>query len=119
MSAPIRLLTVSNFFDSHRGGLEIVAGRLARELAHRGFEVTWLASDATPAPNDPALRCVAARVWNVAERRAGVPWPVLSPGSTLRLWREVRAADAVLLHDASTWRASSPSWRPRRIDARW
>jgi glycosyltransferase involved in cell wall biosynthesis len=100
VSASVRLLTVSNFFDSHRGGLEIVAGRLARELAGRGFEVTWLASDTTPAPADPALRCVAARVWNVAEERLGVPWPVLSPGSTLRLWREVKNADAVLLHDA-------------------
>ncbi|HEY1425065.1 MAG TPA: glycosyltransferase family 4 protein, partial [Caulobacteraceae bacterium] len=96
----MRLLTVSNFFDSHRGGLEIVAGRLARELAARGFEVTWLASDTTPAPDEPRMRCVPARVWNVAERRLGVPWPVLSPGSVLRLWREVKAADAVLLHDA-------------------
>jgi glycosyltransferase involved in cell wall biosynthesis len=94
------LLTVSNFFDSHRGGLEIVAGRLARELAGRGFEVTWLASDTTPAPDAPGLRCVAARVWNVAEERLGVPWPVLSPGSIARLWREVKDADAVLLHDA-------------------
>ena len=100
MSAPVRLLTVSNFFDSHRGGLEIVAGRLARELAGRGFEVTWLASDTTPAPDDPRLRCVSARVWNIAERRLGVPWPALSPGSIARLWREVREADAVLLHDA-------------------
>ncbi len=100
VSAPVRLLTVSNFFDSHRGGLEIVAGRLARELAGRGFAVTWLASDTTPAPEDARLRCVAARVWNIAERRLGVPWPVLSPGSIARLWREVREADAVLLHDA-------------------
>jgi glycosyltransferase involved in cell wall biosynthesis len=100
VSARLRLLTVSNFFDSHRGGLEIVAGRLARELAGRGFEVTWLASDTTPAPADPALTCAPARVWNIAEERLGVPWPVLSPGSIARLWREVKAADAVLLHDA-------------------
>jgi glycosyltransferase involved in cell wall biosynthesis len=100
VSGAIKLLTVSNFFDSHRGGLEIVAGRLARELSVRGFEVTWLASDTTPAPADAGLRCVAARVWNVAERRLGVPWPMLSPGSIARLWREVKAADAVLLHDA-------------------
>ena len=61
-----------------------------------------------------SLRCVAAQVWNVAERRLGVPWPVLSPGAIARLWREVKAADAVLLHDASTWPASSPSWPRRR-----
>jgi glycosyltransferase involved in cell wall biosynthesis len=97
-----RLLTVSNFFDTHRGGLEIVAGRLARELAGRGFDVTWLASNATPAPEGCARRLTTAgfRVWNIAERRLGVPWPVLSPAAVARLWREVRAADAVLLHDS-------------------
>lgn len=98
-----RLLTVSNFFDTHRGGLEIVAGRLARELAARGFEVTWLASNATSAPTGCAARgleTVSFSVWNVAERRLGVPWPVLSPAAVARLWREVRAADAVLLHDS-------------------
>jgi glycosyltransferase involved in cell wall biosynthesis len=98
-----RLLTVSNYFDSHRGGLEIVAGRLARELAGRGFEVTWLASAATPAPQGctaRGLQTASVGVWNVAERRLGVPWPVLSPAAALRLWREVRAADAVLLHDS-------------------
>jgi len=94
------LLTVSNFFDSHRGGLEIVAGRLARELAGRGFDVTWLASNATAAPADARLTAVAIGAWNVAERRLGVPWPVLSPAAVARIWREVRAADAVLLHDA-------------------
>jgi glycosyltransferase involved in cell wall biosynthesis len=95
-----RLLTVSNFFDSHRGGLEIVAGRLARELAGRGFDVTWLASNATPPPADARLTAVGVGAWNVAERRLGVPWPVLSPAAVARIWREVRAADAVLLHDA-------------------
>jgi glycosyltransferase involved in cell wall biosynthesis len=97
-----RLLTVSNYFDTHRGGLEIVAGRLARELAARGFEVTWLASAATPPPEGCAaggLKTASVSVWNVAERHLGVPWPVLSPLAIARLWREVRAADAVLLHD--------------------
>jgi glycosyltransferase involved in cell wall biosynthesis len=98
-----QLLTVSNYFDSHRGGLEIVAGVLARELAGRGFEVTWMASDVTPAPAGCAARTLKTGsfgVWNVAERRLGVPWPVLSPAAVARLWRAVRAADAVLLHDS-------------------
>ena len=103
MSERGRILTVSNFFDSHRGGLEIVAGRLARELAARGFEVTWLASNATPAPVGCAakgVKTVSFGAWNIAERRLGVPWPLLSPAAVARLWREVRAADAVLLHDS-------------------
>jgi glycosyltransferase involved in cell wall biosynthesis len=98
-----RLLTVSNFFDTHRGGLEIVAGRLARELAARDFVVIWLASDVTPAPEGCAgrgLTTASLAVWNIAERRFGVPWPVLSVAAIARIWRSVRAADAVLLHDS-------------------
>jgi len=96
-----RILMVSNFFDSHRGGLEIVAGRLARELAGRGFTVTWLATDAAAPPEPtPGLTCVSMRAWNGTERRLGLPWPLLSPGAMARLWRETAAADAVLLHDS-------------------
>ncbi len=100
MSLPIKLLTVSNFFDTHRGGLEIVAGRLARELARRDIEVTWLASNVAPPGEAEGVRLASFRVWNVAERRLGVPWPILSPLALLRLWRAVGAADVVLLHDS-------------------
>ena len=94
---------MSNFFDTHRGGLEIVAGRLARELAGRGVAVTWLASNDTPAPEGCAARGLTTAslgVWNIAERRLGVPWPVLSPAAIARIWRAARQADAVLLHDS-------------------
>ena len=37
--AGLRLAIVSSYFDSHRGGVEIVAGRMGRELAARGHEV--------------------------------------------------------------------------------
>ena len=103
MSGGPRLLTVSNFFDTHRGGLEIVAGRLAGELAARGFEVTWLATGATaPAPcaADKPIRTVSVGAANFAERLFGIPFPLLTPGAILRLFREVKAADAVLLHDS-------------------
>lgn len=97
--AGARLLAVSSFFDTHRGGLEIVAGRLARELAGRGFQVTWLATDATPAPEVPPVRAVPVRAWNIAERRLGVPFPLPSPRALARLAGEVKACDVVLLHD--------------------
>ena len=98
MSAAPRLLTVSNFFELHRGGLDIVAGHLARELARQGFAVTWLASHVPEPPGDVAHTGI--RVWNVAERRLGVPWPILPPGALGRLWRAIGEVDAVLLHDA-------------------
>ena len=62
-----------------------------------------LASNATAEPDGYAgcgLTLGSLAVWNVAERRLGVPWPVLSLAAAARLWREVRGADAVLLHDS-------------------
>jgi glycosyltransferase involved in cell wall biosynthesis len=103
VTAPDRILVVSGFFDTHRGGVEIVAGRLARELAARRFHVTWLATNATPAPRcepDPKVETVALPAWNASERRLGVPYPLLGAGGVRRLVREVRLADAVVLHDS-------------------
>src|SRR4051794_25756393 len=45
----MKLLMVSNYFESPRGGLEIIGGRLARELVRLGQDVRRLASNATPA----------------------------------------------------------------------
>lgn len=94
----MKVLVVSTFFESHRGGLEIVAGVLARELNDRGVQVRWLASRATPAPSD--IDAVPIGAWNGAEARLGVPYPLFGPRALPRVLREVRAADAVLIHDA-------------------
>ena len=40
----MRLLTVTHYFSEHRGGIEIVAGELARRLAQRDVNVWWAAS---------------------------------------------------------------------------
>jgi glycosyltransferase involved in cell wall biosynthesis len=94
----VKLLMVSHYFESHRGGVEIVAGRLARELQKRGAYVTWAASDVSAPPQD--LASIALQVWNGAERRLGVPYPLPSPAAVGRLVRAVREADIVLAHDA-------------------
>lgn len=93
----MRLLTVSHYFESHRGGIEIVAGRLARSLAEVGVNVTWAASDASPAPAD--LSAIALRTSNVIERSSGLPFPLPKPSSFARLLAAVRQSDAVLIHD--------------------
>jgi glycosyltransferase involved in cell wall biosynthesis len=95
-----RLLVVSSYFDTHKGGLELVAGRLAQELASRGFEVTWLATAAVPPSPSHDLQTVPVGAWNVTERRLGIPFPIPSPAALARLWGAVKAADAVMLHDS-------------------
>jgi len=98
----MRLLIGTHYFETHRGGIEIVAGQLARCFTRAGVEITWLASDATPGPA-PSEGCGTARplrTSNVIERRLGLPLPLPHPGALARIWREVRRADAVMLHDS-------------------
>lgn len=98
----MRLLLASAYYESHRGGIEIVAGRLARELQRLGAKVTWLASNASPAPVEDAGcgRIRALSAWNITERHLGVPLPLPGLSAVSTLWREVRDSDAVLLHDS-------------------
>ena len=96
-----RLLTATHYFESHRGGVELVAGRLAREFAAAGVEVTWMAGDASPPPApEPRLEVVPLRVWNLAERRLGIPFPIPGLSALARIGKAVRESDAVLLHDS-------------------
>jgi glycosyltransferase involved in cell wall biosynthesis len=39
------------------------------------------------------------RAWNGLQDRTGVPWPIWSPGSVVKLWGLVGQADVVHLHD--------------------
>lgn len=97
----MRVALVSAYYPAHRGGVEAVAGELAQRLAASGaVEITWHASDCDPAPPEqPGLRCIPARAWNVIERRGGFPYPLWSPGSLRALSRTVQRVDVVHLHD--------------------
>lgn len=99
-AASTRLLMVSSFYDSHLGGLEVVAVRLANGLASRGFEVSWLATDATPPPCGGPVKAIPISGSNWAERLFGVPVPLLGPAACRRLFQAVREADVILVHDA-------------------
>lgn len=95
-----RLLVVSNYFESHKGGIEIVAGQLARALvAGQGFNVAWLAADSSAPPPHGPVSSIALRSWNGIERLLGLPIPLPLPGAIATIWREVRSSDVVMLHD--------------------
>ena len=91
----MRLLVVSNYYDNHVGGIESVAGQLARRLVRRGVELTWAA--AGPAPQGVPARPL--RSLNVLERRFGLPFPICSPVDLARLLAQVRRYDVVHLHE--------------------
>ena len=96
----MKLLMVTHYFESHRSGIELIAGRLMRELVCLEQEVVWVASNATPPPDgDYGSRAVALNAINITERYLGIPFPIPGFGAIGQIRREVRRADAILLQD--------------------
>jgi len=95
----MRVLSVSNFFDTHGGGLERVAAHLNREFVAAGHDVAWAASDADGLPASPA-KLIGLSCANPTEQITGLPMPIPGPRSVRNLRRAVRDADAVVIHDA-------------------
>lgn len=96
----MRILMVSHYYDSHLGGVEVIAAKLFQGLADEGCEIVWAAADAT-AP--PAATCTgqthAIRTWNGIEAAIELPVPIATPRALWKLRREIAQADVVLLHD--------------------
>jgi glycosyltransferase involved in cell wall biosynthesis len=90
------VLMLSAYFEGHTGGIEIVAGRLVRELSALGRHVIWAAADTHEPPR--GLNAVPLNALNATER-FGVPMPVPSIGALRKLKQLVDEADAVVLHD--------------------
>ncbi len=96
----MRILSVSAFFESHGGGIEIVAGSLARALGRAGHDSRWAAASLDVAPQDPLVECLPLRAVDPLERFTGLPMPLLLNNGRHLLREEVRQADAVIVHDA-------------------
>lgn len=96
----MKLLTVSAFFAGHGGGIEVVAGNLAHALARRGHDSRWAAANLDPAPSLDGVTSVPLAAFDPIERIIGLPMPLLSPAALKELDRQVKAADAVVIHDA-------------------
>jgi len=102
MSAPrpLRLLTVTNYFPSHGGGIERVAERLIDEFGRRGVAVEWLSGDTDPPPESTSNRAVVAvRAFNAVERITQLPYPLWSPSALPAIWAAIRRADVVHVHE--------------------
>jgi glycosyltransferase involved in cell wall biosynthesis len=96
----------------HIGGLETVVAAETRGLLGRGWQVALISSADTVGPGvrvEDGVRTVRVRAWNGLESRFAVPFPVFSPWLLVALWREVRRADIVHVHDllyVSSWVAA-------------
>jgi glycosyltransferase involved in cell wall biosynthesis len=98
----MKLILVTPYFPAHGGGVEIVAGRIARGLAEdHGYEVEWFASKCDPAPTSLPKQFTTRpmRCWNGIERRSGIPYPIWSPSTYFELEKAIRNADIVHVHE--------------------
>ena len=95
----LRILTVTHFYERHGGGIEIVAGQLARQLSHLGHDSHWAASAADLPPNDARVVALPLDTVDPLEHVSGLPMPIPMPGSALRLWRAIGRSDGVIIHD--------------------
>ncbi len=115
----MRILTVSAFYESHGGGIELVAGALARALARRGHDCRWAAAGFDRPPNEDALMATPLRAFDPAEKRLGLPMPLLAREGRRALAREVDRADAVIVHDALYASSVLAARRARRLRKPW
>ena len=96
----MKFLMVTHYFDSHRGGIELVADKLSRGLAQRTCEVVWAAANVSAVPAEVTRRrAIPLNTWNIVEDFTGLPFPVPTIGALRQLLSHVRRADVVLLHD--------------------
>lgn len=96
----MRILTVSSFFGSHGGGLEIVASALAEALARRGHDSRHAAADLGPPPATSKVSLIPLSARDPLEAMTGLPMPLPIAQARHQLSEEVREADALIIHDA-------------------
>ncbi len=97
----MKILLVTHYYPSHKGGIEIYAGRLAQYLtdAFSDTEIQWAASDIDARPDGIARTAyLPMRTMNFSERIFGIAYPLWSIRSLKRLYGAVKDADIVNLH---------------------
>jgi glycosyltransferase involved in cell wall biosynthesis len=94
-----RIVCVTHYFPSRRGGIEAVALEINSRLAARGIQVDWFASATVlPAPV-PGIRYRTMQAIEVVERLTGIPLPIWLGRGIPALWNAIRDCDAVHVHD--------------------
>ena len=98
----VSVLQVSAFFPAHGGGIEVVAGEVAKRCCTNVREFTWIAGDEREIPNSnsfPGVRLIAVRSYGMLERLLGLPLPLWGIKGMIALWSEIKRADVVHVHD--------------------
>jgi glycosyltransferase involved in cell wall biosynthesis len=116
-----RALLVAHHYPPHIGGLGIVVQNQAQSLAASGYQVLVVTSKYGAQSHDEGsyadLQVIRIACSHVLESRFGIVFPLFSPRLVCELWRQVKRADVVHVHDVfymSSWLAGLFSFLARR-----
>jgi glycosyltransferase involved in cell wall biosynthesis len=98
----MKVLIVVHYYPPHLGGMELVASSQASRLTSNGNDVTVLTSAVSQTndkPSKPKIKIIYVPAWNIFERAMGVPFPIFSPSIIWKLYKHIKSADVVHIHD--------------------
>lgn len=101
MQEKIKVLLVTHYYSTHRGGVEIVAGKLAQSLGEqREMNIQWVASNTDPVPEMvEGIDCTPVMANNWIEKNLQIPYPIWGIRALLMLWDAIARSDIIHLHD--------------------
>ncbi|MCS6994539.1 MAG: glycosyltransferase family 4 protein [Anaerolineales bacterium] len=94
----MKILSLSNYFPEHHGGIEFVALNLVTRW-RKNNQVRWMACDVHDRPHQAMPDDVPLAAINFTEERLGFPYPIPLPVEIWRIFEQVRWAEVVHLHD--------------------
>lgn len=94
-----RIILITHYFDDHIGGVEAIAKQTAESLSSV-FDITWFASKTSRnLKKSKSINYVEVKCLNILENQFGIPYPIWNPITLISLWKSIKNADAVHLHD--------------------
>ncbi|GET37515.1 glycosyltransferase family 4 protein [Microseira wollei] len=97
----LKILVMTHYYPEHRGGVEIVAGKLAEYLTREGqIEIKWMASDIDLHPvGVTKLQCLPIKSSNFIEKKIQIAYPLWSLSFLGQLWKAIQWSDVIHIHD--------------------
>jgi glycosyltransferase involved in cell wall biosynthesis len=94
----MKILTISNYFPNHPGGIEFVALNLVSQW-RINHKVRWVACDVVTPSYANNIDDIPLSAYNFTETRLGFPYPIPTCNSILTIIKQVKWSDIIHLHD--------------------
>ncbi len=94
----MKILTISNYYPEHSGGIEFVAKNLVQCWRAR-HTVRWMACEVKGYTHACVPDDIPIKALNFAEERLGFPYPLPLPKEIFRIHEQVHWCDILHLHD--------------------